>query len=99
MSESGKWYVEGVWSNGFLPHRGWGAPEKHSIPDPPPPLKEERSGGGGVWNSISTMDLGADTSAVQMCTFVIPDSRPPPTVKGRTVGGGGGGGSGKAYQP
>jgi hypothetical protein len=45
MLESGKWYVAGVWSNGFLPCREWGPPKKHSIPDPPPLLKADRSGG------------------------------------------------------
>jgi hypothetical protein len=59
---------------------------KLSGPPPPPPLKEERSGGR---NLISIVDLGANASTVQMCAFVTHNSTPPPpTVKGRTVGGG-----------
>jgi hypothetical protein len=67
---------------------------QHSGPPPPPPPPTIKSRMvGGVRNSISTMDLGADASAVQMCAFVImipdppPPPPPPPTVKGRTVGG------------
>jgi hypothetical protein len=34
---------------------------------PPPPLKVERSG--GVWKLISSIDLGANSSVVDLCTI------------------------------